>query len=109
MAALLDALAEDSAPTNEILSVHIHDQRWLQRLNRIQAVPEDGLDEVNAKSNRTFDDVLAALKRRHLDAALQQLMRELSDLEARGEATDMLLRRKQELTARKRALRRVGQ
>ena len=109
MAALLDALAEDSGPTNEILSVHIHDQRWMQRLSRVQAVPTDALDEVNAKSNRTFEDVLAALKRRHLDAALQQLMGELRELEARGEATDMLLRRKQELTARKRALRRVGQ
>lgn len=109
MAALLDALAEDSAATNEILSVHVHDQRWLQRLARVQAVPADELDAVNAKSNRTFDDVLAALKRRHLDAALQQVMRELSELEARGEATDMLLRRKRELTARKRALRRVSQ
>jgi DNA primase len=105
--ALMEALADTDAPLPEVLAAHVKDPNWVKRLSQIRADEAAPLDEVIAKSNRTFEDVLARLKWRHIDVALRDVLGELRAVEARGEATDTLMRRKQELTARKRALRRV--
>jgi hypothetical protein len=105
--ALMEALADTDKPLPEVLAAHVKDPNWVKRLSQIEADEGAPLDEVIAKSNRTFEDVLARLKWRHIDVALRDVLGELRAVEARGEATDTLMRRKQELTARKRALRRV--
>ena len=105
---LLEALSNPELSIFEVLEARIKDTKLVARLCAIKPVTEGLLDEVIAKSNRTFDDILARLKWRHVDVALRGVLAELKDTETRGQATDELLRRKQELTERKRALRRAG-
>jgi DNA primase len=101
MQTLLEDLATEE-PLDSVLTRHIDHASWCRRLLAIKPLQSEGdLDQ----SIPTFAAVLADLKRRHLHAALQELYSEIRQGEARGEATDALMRRKQELSARIRALR----
>jgi DNA primase len=116
MQQLCEALAGSEAPLQQILQEHLGEGRAAAALLRVQprnsqqdgkVGPSDDLGGDEAASRHTFDAVLASLKRHRLDVALQELVQEIRQCESTGEATDRLLRRKQELTARKRALRKL--
>ena len=75
------------------------------QLGQIRPFEGKTLDEVALRANRTVDDILRRLRLRAVDDSLRAVLGELAAAEARGDATDALVRRKQQLTAEKRALR----
>lgn len=108
----LQALCErpelDKPALAALIEAHVGDPAWRRKLMLVQAVPPDDLDGGTERANRTLADILRRLKWRHVDVALKRVLGELRETERRGDATDGLLRRKQELTARKRTLSGVG-
>jgi len=69
----------------------------------------DAGEELTGRANKTFEGVLRRLKRRHLEASLNEMRVELKDAEARGEDTAELVRRIQNLTRKKQELKRSDQ
>ncbi len=108
MRALLDDMANSDEAIHEILERHITDGRVLANLTAIVPDTTGEPEELAARESRTFDDVLSRLKGRHMQAVRREMMRELAEAEARGEDTDDLLRRIQNLTRRERELKRPG-
>ncbi len=114
MRLLLEDLASSSAPWQEVLPRYVRAGPTLTKLLRVQPKaamestkkrPADDLGGDEVASGHTFSAVLASLKCHRLDVALRELVQEIRQCEATGEATVRLMRRKQELTARKRALK----
>jgi hypothetical protein len=105
--ALYENLATSQEPVEAIISAHVNDPRWSTRLGQIEMLQGGNEADLNIQANRTFDDILARLKWRHVDAFLMEVLQQIAQAEASGHATDALMRRKQELTARKRSLRRA--
>lgn len=105
--ALLEALANAATPIKTVLASHLSSDSWRRRLLQVEPVTQGSQEEVIVQGNRTFDDILARLKRRHIDAFLSEVLKQIAEAEASGQATDGLMRRKQELTARKRVLKRA--
>ncbi len=106
MHAVLEALATSTATIDEIIADHLSGDRRAARLSQIRPASSDN-DEGTDRASRTFDDVLAQMKARHVDAALRDVVRELTEAEAVGGNIDDLIRRKSDLSRRKQALLRT--
>lgn len=106
MRLLLDKLANTELSLNTVLENYEYlDLAWKNRLLGVEPVAEGAVDDLRLNANRTYQDILTRLKVKRLDVVLQEVLHDLREREAKGEATDELLRRKQELTNRKRTLR----
>jgi DNA primase len=104
----LDDLAQQRAPVPSLIEEHFkNDPSAQQILLKYHSSPALSLPEQerSTKAAHVFEKMMHKLKYKHLDMALQDVLRELHETEARGQATDELLRRKQELTNRKRVLK----
>jgi DNA primase len=101
--ALLEELATSEQPVAEICARHAEADKRLARLGTVRPAAE--LEETAEKAERTYADVQRRMKVRHVDAARRDVLRELSETEARGEDTTELARRAQDLSRRKKALR----
>jgi DNA primase len=104
----LKALAQqpegDAEAVAQLLASHIQEPQLRKRLGAVRPLSAAALDSEPSLAKRTFEDILRRLKWQHIDRALKRLLHELKATEQRGESTDALLRRKRELTTRKRAL-----
>ncbi len=102
---LLEGLAESTIPFEEVVTATVTQPVWQRKLLRVTAAalvtPED-----KDRAERTFADVLRRLKLRHLDVALAEVVGQLRIADAQGDETEPLMRRKQELTRRRNAMRR---
>ena len=104
----LQALAQqadaDTEGVTQLLALHVQNPQLRKRLGAARPSSAAALDSEPSQAKRTFEDILRRLKWQHIDRALKRLLQELKDTEGRGDCTDQLLRRKRELTTRKRAL-----
>jgi len=97
---LLTLLETSEEPIAAVLEENLPDRRWVALLSRVEPArveENEGDEDLRAKSLRTFEDVLARLKRCHLEQTLQEVMQRLSEIEEPGEKIEELIRRKQEL------------
>jgi hypothetical protein len=101
--ALLEELTHSDDPVARVVGRHAEADKRLTRLAAVQPTTE--LEDAAEKAERTYVDVLRRMKVRHVDAARRDVLRELSETEARGEDTTELARRVQDLSRRKKALR----
>jgi hypothetical protein len=105
--AALTELAEIQADLAKVIEKHL---AFDKRAGRLLAVrPVEGGDDAAERAEKTYHDVLSRLKARHVDAALKDVIRELSLAESTGADTEPLIRRKQDLTRKKQALLRPTQ
>jgi len=102
MREVLEALATSTATVDEIVTTHLKDDRHAAKLAQVR--PAVGDEDAVERAERTFTDVLSRMKSRHVDAALRDVVRELSEVESRGGETSELIRRQVDLSRRKKAL-----
>ena len=102
-AELLEELADPECPVADVVANYVPDIRWIKQLGDVKpAVDENG--DLETRATQTFQDVMAQLKSRHLDKALQEVTKAISEVERRGEDPEELVRRLQDLHRRKRHL-----
>ena len=103
---LLEELAASESPVADVVANYVPDVRWIKRLGEVQSTVADESGDREIRAEQTFNDVLKQLKVRHLDQAMKELSRSISDMEARGEEPpDDLIRRLQDLLRRQRHLK----
>ncbi len=100
---LLQDLSTTEADVTSICEKHAAGDKRVLRLALVRPASEP--DEGEDRAARTYDDVLRRMKARHVDAARRDVLRELSEAEARGEDPSDLVRRAQDLSRRQKALR----
>ncbi len=99
---LLEQLSHSEEAPGEVALRCLGDARRAAWLAKVK--PAVGDEESGIRAQRTYDDVLARMKARHVDAALKDVIRELAAVEASGGDTGELVRKTQDLTRRKKAL-----
>lgn len=99
--ALLEALATTQDDTASIVQRLADGDKRILKLAAVRPVADP---EAAEKSTQTFEDVMNQLKKRHLDAAESDVLRELSEREAKGEDVTEQLQKKRDLNLKKRAL-----
>ena len=87
-----------------MLNQHLQPQA-VAKLLAIETLLHPSPEQEALGAKRTFDDALNRLKSRQIKVAHAQLLEELRQVEARGEETDELVRRMQNLNRRKRELK----
>lgn len=102
---LLEALADPQTSIEEAVTAAVPDATWQRKLLGVVPVPMD-TEEDKARAARTLSDALRRLKLRHLDAILAEVVEQLQASEAHSEEIEALMRRKQDLTRRRNAMRR---
>jgi DNA primase len=106
MRLLLEELASGQTPVSEVLPRHIHDPKLVASLASIRPSECENGEEPGKRANQTFEDVSRRLKGVHVEAALKALKQEQKAARERGEDTTDYDRRIQNLTRRKRELKR---
>ena len=101
---MLAKLAESQQSVAEVIEICVTNINWQKKLLAVRPLPADALEGDAQRGRRTFAAVLCRFKALHVDAALKEVIREIQQAESRGDATESLMRRKQELAGRKRAL-----
>ena len=105
-AELLEELAATESPVADVVANYVPDVRWIKRLGEVQSTVAGEAGDREIRAEQTFNDVLKQLKVRHLDQAMNELSRAISEMEARGEdPPDDLIRRLQDLLRRQRHLK----
>ena len=99
---ILEDLATTDADPATICHRHADGDKRMERLGRVPMAAQE--DDVAGRAARTLDDVLRRMKARHVDAALQDVLRELSEIETQGGDPGELIRKKQDLSRRKKEL-----
>lgn len=105
MRALLDDLADSEDPQEVVLARHLP-SAWVSRFKSLPPDPSATEQDTETRAKQTYDDVLGRLKTLHLELAWREAMEALEAAERRGEDTEELRRRVQNLTRRKHALKR---
>jgi len=102
--ALLDALVQVEHSVADVVTACVPDPQWQRQL--IEARPMNGPEaDLAERGQRTLDDVLNRLRIRQLDKVLQEVLLELKEVESQSGETEELIRRKQDLTRRRNALK----
>ena len=107
MRPLLLALASTDQPASEIVTHHVKNSAWQRRIAAIEPAEDPESGDTKRYAEKTFCDVLRRFKGRHVEELLATKRRELREREARGDLDiDDLFRQIQNLTRRKRELKR---
>ena len=106
MRVLLEDLAHTDKVVPEILATHLTEPRLVAALSQIRPAAASGDPDLETRAEQTFADALNRLKSRHMRANRREMLRELQEAEARGEDTEDISRRIQNLTRRERELKR---
>jgi DNA primase len=106
--ALFEELAGLDKSVADALRNHLTDERMLASLVIVQPSHDEDPAALEARAERTFADALMRLKSRRTRAIKREAQRELEGAEARGEDTEELAKRIQNLTRRERELKRPG-
>jgi DNA primase len=106
--ALFEELAGVDKPITEALARHLKDERLVASLSQVRPLVDPDDAALAERAERTFSDALKRLKSRRTRAIKREALRELEGAEARGEDTEELAKKIQNLTRRERELKRPG-